>query len=223
MCDTPNRNVLMSFPTSPIPKRVPCIACSAKISQEAATRNDGRCSACKKGDRLPTGKLPLPPPVRPSRLYLRTLFERLTDRESIYDVGHICLSFLADSIPASVSKFQAAYDLNLALGNGFSGIFSAHSGIIYLVDGVKAFHEMGDEVIAAPGDEVIACFRGAGVFGDGEDMLNQYYKLEWDAEEVLRSAISEIDERCMSAIWKNWSHTESCLINWRGIMLREIE
>ncbi len=138
----------------------------------------------------------------------------IDSREKMYDAGTIILVFEPDAIPLLLRKFQAAYDLWLALGNGYRGIFSGDSYLANLVEAVAAFRDMGAGYAATAGDEVIAAFRRAGVRGAGDEMVQQYYLLDEQRTDELLRDIDAIDSQYIHHIWQGtYESVEQCLLS----------
>ncbi len=168
---------------------------------------------CKKRGRRPVEELS-PPPTRPTKSYLLEVVGGIDSREKMYNAGTIILAFEPDAIPLSLRKFQAAYDLWLALGNGYRGIFSGDSYLSDLIEGVAAFRDMGATYAAAAGDEVIAAFRHAGVTGAGDEMVQQYYSLEEQRQDEMLRDIEAVDSRYIHHIWQDtYESIEQCLLS----------
>lgn len=139
-----------------------------------------------------------------------TLFSRIVDRESLYDVGTYILGLDDEGLTESQQDFKRCYDLWLGLGNGFSDVCIG-TYLDSLPRGVAAFGRIGVTTIATAGKLVLAEF-GKRSLPITEAEID-YPVFETDADrERFYSAIRKIDEDYIVAIWHAGSFIEEQLM-----------
>jgi hypothetical protein len=138
-----------------------------------------------------------------------TLFSKVVDRESLYDVGTYILGLDDDGLTESQKDFKRCYDLWLGLGNGFSDVVRG-TYLTSLPRGLAAFERMGATNISTAGKLVLAEFETRHL-PTTEDQMDQFM-LDVDGRESFYQAIEKIDAEYMRSIWDSASVTEQQLI-----------
>lgn len=131
------------------------------------------------------------------------LFEGVTNRETLYEQGTIILGLDHTKLVGAQLYFYHCYNLWLALGNGFSGIFDGDTFMESLPIGVSGFDAIGLTSISSAGNEALAAFVDAGINVGDVDIVDAYYQLDQRVSTDLHNRLRELDDRAMPAIWKD--------------------
>lgn len=137
------------------------------------------------------------------------LFLRITDRESLYDVGTSILGLDDGDLSEAQRDFKHCYDLWLGLGNGFSDV-CVGTYLSSLPRGVAAFERIGVNTIAIPGRLVLAQFESRDL-STAEDEISDFMLDDADFDQ-FHEAIKKIDEDWMHQIWEAADEIEQGLM-----------
>jgi hypothetical protein len=141
----------------------------------------------------------------------QSMFEKVIDRESLYSQGTYILALDDENLSEQQRDFKHCYNVALALGNGFSGVFSGDSYIESLPRAVSAFQRSKARYLAHAGMKVLNAFSEQGILITQDRIVDSYY--ETGAYELLVPILRVIDDEYIEKIWnEEWDVLEFFLI-----------